>query len=193
MDPCVICFEDMDMKTFQDERQQTLTCIKLECGHAYHTTCIVRCLSTMNQKCPNCNKNKSPGEQLTREGLARKLVGELKKDPEIRFLMSEFKESTLEYSDTITQLKKDIKQFIAKRQVELQLNEKRKYMFDCLTKIQTTSKSVSKTKGAQYVAALHTRSMGRYWRGTTFERMFFGTQEAYRICRLKQPYLRMYL
>jgi hypothetical protein len=147
----------------------------------------------MDQKCPNCNKNKSPSEQLTREGLAKKLVGEVKKDPEVKFLISEFKESASEYGDTILQLKKDIKQFIAKRKDELQLDEKRKYMLDCLAKIQTTSKSVSKTKGPQYIAALHTRTMGRYWRGTTFERIFFGATEAYKICRLKTPRLYMSL
>ena len=193
MDPCVICFEDMDMKTFEDERQQTPTCIKLECGHAYHTTCIVRCLSMMDQKCPNCNKNKSPAEQLTREGLAKKLVGELKRDPDVKFLISEFKESSSEYDDTISQLKKDIKQFIAKRKEELHLDEKRKYMLDCLAKIQTTSKAVSKTKGPKYIAALHTRTTGRYWRGTLFERIFFGAIQAYKICRLKTPRLYMSL
>jgi hypothetical protein len=147
----------------------------------------------MDQKCPNCNKNKSPAEQLTREGLAKKLVGELKKDPDVKFLISEFKESSSEYGDTISQLKKDIKQFIAKRKEELHLDKKRKYMLDCLAKIQTTSKVVSKTKGPQYIAALHTRTMGRYWRGTTFERLFFGVQEAYRIYRLKTPRLFMNL
>ena len=192
-DPCVICFDRMDMKSFQDERQQTSTCIKLECGHAYHTLCIVRCLSMIDQKCPNCNKNKSPAEQLTREGLARKLVGELKRYPEVKFLISEFRESISEYGDTISQLKKDVKAFIAKRKDELQLDKKRKYMLECLANIQTTSKSISKTKGAQYVAALHTRTMGRYWRGTTFERLFFGVTEAYRICRLKTPRLYMSL
>jgi hypothetical protein len=190
-DPCIICFDPMDMKSFQDEQENTETCIKLECGHAYHTRCIIRCLSQMNQKCPNCNKNKSPSEELTREGLAKKLVSELKRDPEVKFIITEFKESSLEYSDTILQLKKDIKAFITKRSEELQLSEKRKYMLECLSKIQTTSKVVSRTKGAQYVAALHTRTMGRYWRGSIFERIFFGTQESYRIRRLKTPGLYM--
>jgi len=194
-DLCVLCFDKMDMKSFQDEGQQTATCIKLECGHAYHTVCIVRCLSMMDQKCPNCNKNKSPSEQLTREGLAKKLVGELKKDSDVKFLVSELKEAASEYHDGIVSLKKDIKEFIAKRKEELHLNEKRKYMLDCLAKIQSTSKTVSKTKGPQYIAALHTRTrtVGRYWRGTSFERIFFGAAEAYRIGRLKTPRLYMSL
>jgi hypothetical protein len=190
---CVICFESMDMKTYQDEEKQTSTCFKLDCGHAYHTACIIRCLSTMNQQCPHCNKDKTPLEQLTREGLARKLVGEIKKDPDIKFLISEFKESTSEYHSGIVTLKKDIKEFITKRKEELQIDEKRKYMLDCLSKIQTTSKTLSQTKGPQYIAALHTGTMRRYWRGTTFERLFFGVQYAYTITRLKTPRLYMNL
>lgn len=193
MDTCVICFEDMDMISFQDERNQTSTCIKLECQHAYHTTCIIRCLSNMHQKCPSCNKDKSPAEQLTIEGLARKLIGEIKKDDDIKFLRYEFKESASEYSDSVSILKKEIREFASKRKKELLLDEKRKYMLTCLSKIQLTAKSISQAKGEQYIAALHTCTTRRPWRGTAFDRLFFGGQEAYRICRLKTPRLYMSL
>jgi len=191
MDTCILCFEDMDMMSFRDERVQTPSCIKLECNHAYHTKCIIRCLTVSNLGCPTCNKHKTPAQELTREGLAKKLIGELKKDDEIKFLITEFKESASEYKDTISLLKKDIKQFISKRNDELQLSEKRKYMLECLTKIQSTAKTVSKIKGPQYTGALNLRYTGRYRRGTSFDRLFFGASEAYRIFRLKTPSLYM--
>ena len=193
MDTCILCFEDMDMISFRDERVQTPSCIKLECNHAYHTKCIIRCLTVSNLGCPTCNKHKTPAQELTREGLAKKLIGELKKDDEIKFLITEFKESSLEYNDTIFTLKKDVKQFISKRSNELQLSEKRKYMLECLAKIQSTAKLLSKTKGPEYTGALNTRLIGRYRRGTSFERLFFNAQEAYRIYRLKTPSLYMSL
>uniref|UniRef100_A0A6C0ENN4 RING-type domain-containing protein n=1 Tax=viral metagenome TaxID=1070528 RepID=A0A6C0ENN4_9ZZZZ len=191
MDPCVLCFEDMDMIRFQDTRKSTITCVKLQCGHAYHTECIVNCLSVSNFGCPTCNKQKTPCEELTREGLAKKLVGELKKEDDIKFLINEFKESSLEYNEAISTLKKDTKAFISKRSEELQLADKRKYMLDCLTKLQSTARSISKTKGPQYSGALNIRVIGRYRRGTPFERLFFSIQEAYRIYRLKTPTLYM--
>lgn len=188
MDPCVLCFEDMNMLGFEDERLHTDTCVKLDCGHAYHTQCIIRCLSVSNLGCPSCNKYKLPSQELTREGMAKKLILELKKEDDIKFLVREFKESAEEYNQSIVQLKKDIKQFIEHRKQELHMSEKRKYMLDCLSKIQSTTKSVAKTKGPQYVGALFSQT-GRYWRGTTFERIFFGPQYAYTICRLKSPRL----
>ena len=191
MDKCVLCFEDMNMMGFDDRREATDTCVKLECRHAYHTKCIIKCLSVSNLGCPTCNKQKTPAQELTREGVAKNLVNELKKDSEIKFLINEFKESSLEYTDGISTLKKDTKEFISKRSEELQLTEKRKYMLECLAKIQSTAKSLSRAKGPEYTGALNTRLIGRYRRGTPFERLFFSPQESYRIYRLKTPSLYM--
>ena len=193
-DPCVICFETMDMRSYNDEGLQTETCYKLECGHAYHTTCIIRCLSLSNQQCPNCNKNKSPAEQLTREGLAKKYIAEIKKEPEVRELIIELRQIVSEYRDSLGILKEEVKEFTNKRKEELLIDEKRKYMMNCISRIISSAKSVSKTKGPQYLACLNTTATGgRYWRGTTFERIFFSINEAYQIYRLKSPslYLRI--
>jgi hypothetical protein len=190
MELCPICLEEMDMNSFQDERQQTATSFKLECGHAYHTRCIIQCLSFANQKCPNCHKNKSPADELTREGFAKRLIDELKKVPEVRVLITELRETVSEFGDTMSVLKQDVKDFVKKRSEELLIEEKRKYMLSCISKILSECKTICKTKGPQYTGALTTRATGgRYWRGTTFERIFFGINEAYRIHRLKSPSL----
>ena len=57
---CVICFGDMDMQEYGDERSHTETCRKLRCGHAYHTDCIIEFLSHSNHRCPACNEYKTP-------------------------------------------------------------------------------------------------------------------------------------
>lgn len=189
-DLCVICFEAMDMRSYNAEGEHTETCYKLECGHAYHTACIIRCLSLSNQKCPNCNQNKSPAEQLTREGVAKRCIAEIKKEPEVRLLITELRQIVSEYRDSMDTLKEEVKAFSKKRKEELLIDEKRKYMMNCITRIITAAKAVSKTKGPQYLASLNTTATGgRYWRGTTFERIFFGINEAYKIHRLKSPSL----
>lgn len=192
MDPCVICFEDMDMKTFEDERQQTPTCIKLECGHAYHTLCIIRCLSNMHQKCPNCNKDKTPKLELTREGLAKKLVSEMRKDDDVKFLMTEYKEIRDELHEANVQLKKDVKLYIEQRKVELNIPEKRRYFMECILKLQGKARTVAKEKGPEYVGAITVDRRFRYGL-SAFECNFFGRTQAYTNRRLKFPYLRLNL
>lgn len=192
MEPCVICFEEMDMIPYQDEREQTETCIRLDCGHAYHTRCIVRCLSQMNQKCPNCNTIKTPVQELTREVIAKNLIREIKKDAEMKLLLDEYKEAREELSETESQIRKDIKEFIEKRKEELCMNDKRKYFINCLARIQSTAKTIAKTKGPQYTGALLPERNRHYW-GSYFERLMFGLQQSRSNTRLKYPYLRMSL
>jgi hypothetical protein len=191
-DPCVICFDTMDMRSFQDERQQTATCIKLECGHAYHTRCIIQCLSNMNQKCPNCNNNKGAKHELTREGLAKKLVSEMRKDDDVKFLMTEYKEIREELNEANTQLKKDVRSYIEKRKIELNISEKRNYFMECLLKLQGRARSLAKEKGPEYVGAIAAERRFRYGL-SAFECNFFGRLQAYANRRLKFPYLRLSL
>jgi hypothetical protein len=190
MDICPLCFEHMDMMGYQDERQNTTECYKLDCGHAYHTSCIITCLTQMNRKCPQCNSQKDPSKELTKEALASKLIRELKRDDRVKPLMDEFKESYDEYSTTLSQFKKDLKKFVESHAQELCLEEKRKYMMKCISEIQTTSKAIARQKGTQYQGALTPmRNHRDYWNGTGFEQVFFGRSMSRTIHRLKYPHL----
>lgn len=191
MDICPLCFENMDMKSYEDERQNTTESYKLDCGHAYHTACIISCLTQMNRKCPQCNSHKDPSKELTKEALASKLLKEVKKDNRVKDLIDEFKESRDEYAETLSQFKKDIKKYIETRGEELCISEKRKYMIKCLSEIQTTSKTVAKEKSLEHQGAL-VPSRGRHrhpWNGTQFDQLFFGRTMSYTIHRLKFPHL----
>ena len=46
------------MEEYQDEKESTETCFKLECHHAFHTKCIMECLLKSKSACPLCNKDK---------------------------------------------------------------------------------------------------------------------------------------
>jgi hypothetical protein len=193
MDICPICLEDMDMIHYNDERESTSSCFKMNCGHAYHTKCIITCLSIEGKKCPQCNDKKSASQELSIEGLKKKYLAEIKRDKDIQFLMNELSLSDQEYSEARRQLKKDIQEFINKRKVELGMDVKRDYVLECLKRIRNDSKTIAKQKGPEYVASL-VPDEGRYrrsWGGTLFERHFFGRTKAYHFCRLKNAYIHL--
>jgi hypothetical protein len=192
MEVCPICLEDMDMLSFRDERQTTATCYKLECGHAYHTKCIIQTLSQSERKCPSCNGYKDPITALTEKGAAMKLITEIKKSENVRISMKELNESILELNDTIKTLKSDTKAYIAQRSLELNIPQKRKYLIDCLASVRRNGVETAKKLNPKYDAAfkvLINNWGGRYFRGTSFERMFYGPALAYSITRSKYPRL----
>jgi hypothetical protein len=175
----------MDMQEYEDARESTLTCIKLQCGHAYHTRCIVHCLLQIDRKCPHCNDVKDPP---TTEQVHAKLRAEIKRVPEVKELLKELDDIKEEYSKDVKELRKEIREYAKNRVTQLGLDKKRDYMLKCLNKLQTTAKRVAKRKGLKYVEALKSTDQ-RYYYTTSFERGFFNIRYRHTLYRLKYPRL----
>lgn len=192
MEPCPICLDDMDMLSFNDRRDTTATCYKLECGHAYHTKCIIQTLSQAERKCPSCNHTKDPSTLLTEQGLAIQLLTKVKKSEDVKMAVGELRQALIEYNESIKTLKDDTKAYIEKRSLELQIPQKRRYFMECLSAVHRNAAAVAKTLNPKYIAAFEVVEKnwgGRYYRGTSFERLFYGRTQAYAISRSKHPRL----
>ena len=111
---CIICFDEMDMQEFNDTREGTQTCFKLDCGHAYHTKCIIEYLSKTEHTCPSCNKYKTPEQELEREFVLRNLATKIKKDERLRIVKKEYISAESEYKTLLIKLKKEAKEWIHK-------------------------------------------------------------------------------
>lgn len=171
----------MDMNSYQDEQDSTVSCFKLECGHAYHTRCIVNCLQRVNRICPNCNTQKPPEQILRFEGVVSQLVDEAKRSKEMRPELNEYKTSYKQLQDTIKQLKNDTKQYIQTRKEELEFNQKKRLFSSSLRKVRTKFTKICKIKGPLYYGAYKNIPP---WRR---ERIIFSNR--YRFYRLKHPYI----
>ena len=192
---CPICYEDMDLEEYQDERESTESCFKLECGHAFHTKCIVMVLTQSNHECPSCNKYKTPDTQLDLEGKCRKLIYEVLKDPEIRELKNEFDEAKECYKECIKNIKSEVLEFIKEKVKEHKFHENRDYYNKCKNKIVTEVKKGCSEKGNKHLAAFFSQGNNRF--GIAFgERILFGLYRSMssRYCseywRLKHPRIR---
>jgi hypothetical protein len=86
----------MDMQEFGDARHHTETCRKLQCGHAYHTDCIIEFLSNSNHKCPACNQYKTPEAKFKLRTKLMQMVMEVRREPDMQEIIKEMAESKKE-------------------------------------------------------------------------------------------------
>jgi len=185
---CPICWEEMDMKEFKDSKDSTETCFKLECGHSYHTKCIVQFLTKTTSACPICNKIKNPEMELDMQGFALKLLNKILHTSSVRTIRKEFNESMTEYKTAIQQLKQDTASFIGKRQEELRLQEKRDYVFKCFSVIKQEIRSQCLKRGNKYVGAYLFKK--HRWEGSIVEHILLPKKiYGWRMYRLIHPRL----
>ena len=130
---CSICWDDMDMKDFKDLRECTLTCYKLECGHAFHTKCIITSLSKTKHQCPLCNKEKTLQDKIQEQGYIKKLLRIIGKIPKIKEIKNEIVLAKNDYKHSLSILKKDIIEYANNRSKELKIQEQRNYFLNCLS------------------------------------------------------------
>ena len=161
---CSVCLDEMDMLEFNDPREKTDTCFKLNCGHAYHTACIIRYLSSSNHSCLHCNETKTPAQELNAIGLAAKLKAKLSRNPEVQFLRHEMDESYNEYTQTVRALKAEIKQYVKGRVAELRVKEKRDYWQAAERAVKSKQREIARAMGREYIGALVESDRHRYRR-----------------------------
>jgi len=173
---CPICCDDMDMKEYSDEQQSTSTCFKLECGHAYHTRCIVAFLTKSTHKCPSCNKQKTPEEKLERQGVIYNLVKEVKKDERVKLATNEFKIAVAEYKHALKVLRDETKEWVKQRSKELKIREYKNYYSRSGKNVLETANEVAKEFGNTYTGAVMSADREeRRWGTTVAKRILFGT------------------
>jgi len=186
---CPICFDDMDMKEFKDEVDGTETCHKLDCGHAFHTKCIVDFLTKTSQACPGCNKTRPPQQELEMAGLIRSTLSKVKNDERVKQAKQEYKTGKEEYKAALKQLKKDGKEWLNKRVEELKIREYRSYYHSSASAVMTAAKEVAREMGPKYIAALNSdRRPADRWGPTISKKVIFGENPpGFRDWRLRHP------
>ena len=94
------------MEDFNDTRQSTETCYKLECGHAFHTRCVFQYIRETEYECIQCNTRRTPREEIELSGYIAQTIEDLRSDPEIRRLRREVDEAITEFNSVRAEVKR---------------------------------------------------------------------------------------
>ncbi len=181
----------MDMREFNDPHLSTDTCFKLECGHAYHTKCIVQFLTRTEHKCPSCNQHKTPTETVEFGGVIVNAIKNIKKDDRVRIAKHEFHEARTEYKAVISQLKKEVKEWAKNRANDLKISDHKEYYKQSASNVMAKAKIVAAELGPIYIGALKTKEQTRRetrWGENLAKRELFGAHvPGFRDWRLRNP------
>jgi hypothetical protein len=109
MPDCTVCYVEMDMDTFNDPRESTETCLRLDCGHAYHTRCIIGYLKRTNYDCILCNRNRDP---ITDRGRVEQAIHTVRRDAGYRQIKRELNAADASWKSARNSLKKDVAEFV---------------------------------------------------------------------------------
>jgi hypothetical protein len=179
----------MDMIEYKDPNECTLTCFKLECGHAFHTKCIINVLNHTSHKCPVCNKYKTNDDKIELEGKIRKLLLEISKEPEIRSIKEEYNIAKQEYKDSLFECKKAMLLLFKEQVSKLKILEKRSYFLSCIRTLKNKVKEKAIEKTNKHFGAM-VFSQEFFRRSARFESIFLGLGRNYWIInRMKHPRL----
>ena len=186
---CPICYEDMDMREYDDAAEGTDTCHKLDCGHAFHTKCIILVLTKTRHACPSCNKNKPPEKQLEIEGLIRTTLSAVKRDPRVKAVREEYATGKEEYKQALRQLQKESNEWVTKRAEELKIKEYRSYYYSSASAVMATAREVAREMGPKFIAAINSdRRPNNRWGVSISKRTIFGVNPpGYRDWKLTHP------
>jgi hypothetical protein len=179
------------MIEFRDQAPGTDTCFKLECGHAFHTKCIVQFLTRTDHKCPSCNQHKTPEQKLEMEGVLRKILLEVRKDDRVKIAKNEHEEAKREYKAVMKQLDTESKEWIHKRAAELKIPEHKLYYQRSITSVLHSAEEVANEKGPKFIAAVKSdkryENNRRYGASIAKTILFGKNYPGYRDWKLRHP------
>lgn len=93
---CPLCFEELNVPEYRENNTNEPivegNTTRLECGHAYHSSCVIRMIRMCNGKCAQCNATQlvdqrdeyeTWDQRISFEGKCKKALAKIKRHPEI--------------------------------------------------------------------------------------------------------------
>ena len=135
MEECILCYEPLCVPVYQENTNNDIivdgNSSRLQCGHAYHTLCLLRALQHRSV-CPLCNVIGQPQDnedwwnngRIALEGRCMEIMEKVKKDKEVREALRTYKASVKDIMGVKKEFVKRVKEFKTGLRAEMGVDEK---------------------------------------------------------------------
>uniref|UniRef100_A0A6C0AJL5 RING-type domain-containing protein n=1 Tax=viral metagenome TaxID=1070528 RepID=A0A6C0AJL5_9ZZZZ len=132
---CILCYEPLDVPVYEQNTTDDIivggTSSRLQCGHAYHTICLLKSLQHRSV-CPLCNVIGQMNDtndwwqngRIQMEGRCLEIMERVKKDKDVREALRECKAARKDVLVLRKEFLKRVKVFKADLRAELGVDEK---------------------------------------------------------------------
>ena len=131
---CILCYDPLDVPVFERNTTDDIiigaTSSRLQCGHAYHTLCLLKSLQHRTS-CPLCSmvRENDQGDwynntRIALEGRCIEIMEKVKKDKEVRDGLREYKTSLKDIMAVKKECVKRVKEFKTGLRAEMGVDEK---------------------------------------------------------------------
>ena len=135
MEECILCYEPLCVPVYQENTTDDIivgeTSSRLQCGHAYHTVCLLHALQHRSV-CPLCNVIGQPHDnedwwnngRIALEGRCMEIMEKVKKDKDVREALRTYKASVKDITGVKKEFVKRVKEFKTGLRAEMGVDEK---------------------------------------------------------------------
>ena len=135
MEECILCYEPLCVPVYQENTNNDIivdgNSSRLQCGHAYHTLCLLRALQHRSV-CPLCNVIGQPHDnedwwnngRIALEGRCMEIMEKVKKDKDVREALRTYKASVKDIMGVKKEFVKRVKEFKTGLRAEMGVDEK---------------------------------------------------------------------
>ena len=136
MEECILCYDPLSVPVYRENTTDDIIVdgdsSRLQCGHAYHTLCVLRALQHRST-CPLCNVIGQMNERgdewwnngrIEMEGRCMEIMEKVKKDREVREALRECKAARKDFMVLKKEFLKRVKEFKTGLRAEMGTDEK---------------------------------------------------------------------
>ena len=164
---CILCYDALCVPVFRENTTNDIIVdgdsSRLQCGHAYHTLCLLRSLQHRSV-CPLCNVMGQPQDnhqdwwnngRIALEGRCMEIMGKAKKDNEVKDALREYKASLKDLMGVKKEFSKKVKEFKTGLRAEMGVDDKLKTLVKQRSLATRIFHRKAKSEGSLAVGALN--------------------------------------